>query len=194
MLILIITAGSETEPWKTLQFALQRLRVLRPQPGPDNAVTVHMRGGLYRLSDTVTLQGARDSFITIRNYQEEEVTLSGGVELDLDWQQDGDILHGEYEGECGELYYGEYRMVKARGPNIANYGINQHFSTGPYHRVAGFLVENDDCQVDSGKFSQDCPDENRNGFYLHDEMSPDWKDLDQTQILIFHSWINEFTR
>ena len=64
----------------------------------------------------------------------------------------------------------------------------------PDLRVAGFLVENEDCQVDSGKFSQDCPEENRNGFYLQDEMSPDWEDLDQTQILIFHSWINEFTR
>ena len=154
-----------------------------------------MRGGLYRLTDTVTLQGTRDSFITIRNYQEEEVTLSGGVLLDLDWQQqDGNILSGEFEGECGELYLGEFRMLKARAPNIANYGVNKHFSTGPYHRVAGFLVENEDCQVDSGKFSQDCPEENRNGFYLHDEMSPDWEDLDQTQVLIFHSWINEFTR
>ena len=93
-----------------------------------------MRGGLYRLTDTVTLQGHRDSFITIRNYQEEEVILSGGQELDLDWQQEGDILQGEYEGECGEMYYGELRMLKARGPNIANYGINKHFGTGPYHR------------------------------------------------------------
>ena len=142
-----------------------------------------MRGGVYRLADTVSLQGTRDSFITIRNYQEEEVTLSGGVLLDLDWQQqDGNILSGEFEGECGELYLGEFRMLKARAPNIANYGVNKHFSTGPYHRVAGFLVENEDCQVDSGKFSQDCPEENRNGFYLHDEMSPDWEDLDQTQI------------
>ena len=34
----------------------------------------------------------------------------------------------------------------------------------------------------------------RNGFYLEDEMSPDWEDLDQTQILFYHSWINEYVR
>ena len=153
-----------------------------------------MRGGQYRLTEKIVIQSLRDSFITVTNYQQEEVTLTGGLTLDLDWRQEGNILHGEYVGECGEMYLGDYRMIKARSPNVANYGINSHFGTGPYHKVSGFLVENDDCMVDSGKFSQDCPDENRNGFYLQDEMSPDWQDLDQTQILIFHSWINEFTR
>ena len=153
-----------------------------------------MRGGQYRLTEKIVIQSLRDSFITVTNYQQEEVTLTGGVTLDLDWRQEGNILHGEYVGECGEMYLGDYRMIKARSPNVANYGINSHFGTGPYHKVSGFLVENDVCMVDSGKFSQDCPDDNRNGFYLQDEMSPDWQDLDQTQILIFHSWINEFTR
>ena len=86
------------------------------------------------------------------------------------------------------------RMMKARSPNIAKYGVNEHYGTGPYHKVAGFLVENDQCSPDGHGFSQNCPAENRNGFYLNDEMSPDWKDLDQTQILYFHSWVNEYTR
>ena len=38
------------------------------------------------------------------------------------------------------------------------------------------------------------PPTHRNGFYLEDEMSPDWEDLDQTQILFYHSWINEYVR
>ena len=189
-----MTPGSEAQPWKSLGFALQRLRVLRPHPGPENAVTIHMRGGLYTLTERITMQGIRDSFITVTNYQQEEVTISGAVSLDLDWRQEGDVLHGSYAGECGEMYLEDFRMIKARGPNIANYGVNSHFGTGPYHKVSGFLVETDDCRVDSDKFSQNCPDQNRNGFYLRDEMSPDWQDLDQAQILIFHSWINEFTR
>ena len=87
-----------------------------------------------------------------------------------------------YQGQCGELYYGDYRMLKARSPNIADYGVNKNYATGPYHTVAGFLVENDDCQMETNKFSQNCPAENKNGFYLQDEMSPDWADLDQTQV------------
>ena len=70
-----------------------------------------------------------------------------------------------------------------------------HFGTGPYHKVAGYLVENDDCKVDTKKFSQlNCPEENKNGFYLNEEMLDNWDDLNQTQILVFHSWINEYVR
>ena len=87
-----------------------------------------------------------------------------------------------------------FRMMKARSPNIATYGVNAHYATGPYHKVAGFLVENDQCKPDGKGFSQNCPEENKDGFYLNDEMSPDWKDLDQTQILYFHSWVNEYAR
>ena len=92
-------------------------------------------------------------------------------------------------------YYHLPRLMKARSPNLGDYGINKHYGTGPYHKVAGFLVENEDCKMDTNAFSQkNCPDENRNGFYLNDEMSPDWEDLDQSQILFYHSWINEYAR
>ena len=44
-------------------------------------------------------------------------------------------------------------------------------------------MENDNCKLETNWFSQSaCPAENRNGFYLNDEMSPDWADLDQTQV------------
>ena len=57
--------------------------------------------------------------------------------------------------------------MKARSPNLGDYGINKHYGTGPYHKVAGFLVENEDCKMETNAFSQKkCPDENRNGFYF----------------------------
>ena len=85
--------------------------------------------------------------------------------------------------------------MKARSPNLGDYGINKHYGTGPYHKVAGFLVENEDCKMETNAFSQSsCPDENKNGFYINQEMSSDWQDLDQTQILFYHSWINEYAR
>ena len=190
--------GSLAQPWRTLDFAVKRVRVERTPwvtpPSADNEATINMRGGTYYLTQTVRLQGARDSFLTIKNYEEEEVTLSGGVPLDLAWEVDGSVLEAEYTGQCGELYYGDYRMLKARSPNIAQYGPNSHYATGPYHHVAGLLLETENCRVDSKRFSQPCPQENRLGFYLTDEISPDWEDLNQTQVLVFHSWINEYAR
>ena len=46
-----------------------------------------------------------------------------------------DIFTGQYQGQCGEMYYGDFRMLKARSPNIADYGVNKHYTTGPYHTV-----------------------------------------------------------
>ena len=187
--------GSETQPWASLAFAISRLREIRnweDPPGPNNMATIVMRAGTYYLQDRLRMD-TRDSYLTITS-QGEDVKVSGGLVVDVAWQH-GDILHGEYEGECGELYYGDYRMMKARSPNIAQPGLNKHFGTGPFHTVAGFLVETEGCEVESDKFSQpNCPGENRNGFYLEDEMSPDWEDLDQTLVLVYHSWVSEYAR
>ena len=60
--------------------------------------------------------------------------------------------------------------------------------------MAGLLLETETCTVNSSQFSQSCPPENKRGFYLTDELAPDWPDLNQTQVLVFHSWINEYAR
>ena len=142
---------------------------------------IHLTGGVHYLAETLELN-TRDAFLTITSYTDEEVTVSGAVPLNITWEVEGEVRRGQFPGQCGDLYYGDYRMLKARSPNIADYGVNKHFGTGPYHTVSGFLVENEDCQVETNKFSQNCPDENKKGFYLNDEMSPDWADLDQTEV------------
>ena len=48
-------------------------------------------------------------WIWIRNYRGAKVTVSGGFPLDLAWQQQGDILTGQFTGDCGEAYIGDYR-------------------------------------------------------------------------------------
>ena len=188
--------GSESDPWKSLSYAVQRIRHIRNHnnpPSAENHATIHISGAIHYIDETLILD-VRDSFLTIRNYKDEKVILSGGVPLNVSWREHGDVLYGVYMGTCGEMYYGDYRMMKARSPNIGDYGVNKHYATGPYHKVAGFLVENDDCKIDTNQFSQNCPEENKNGFYLNDEMSPDWDNLDQTEVLVYHSWIAEYAR
>ena len=48
------------------------------------------------------------------------------------------------------------------------------------------------CEMNSTKHQQSCPDENNYGFVFDDEFSADWDYLNQTQVLIFHSWIAEY--
>merc|ERR1719357_1019520 len=103
--------GTEFDPWKTLTYAVQRIRTIRNAnnpPSAENSATIHLTGGIHYLQETVSLN-SRDAFLTITNYKGEHVTISGGIPLDLAWQQTGDIRHGEYEGICGDLYYGDIR-------------------------------------------------------------------------------------
>ena len=173
---------------------MRTLRNNNNPPSEDNTATIHLSGAVHYVDATVALD-ARDSYLTIKNYNGEKVILSGGVLLNTTWNVQGDIRTAQFTGSCGEAYLGDYRLLKARSPNIADYGVNKHYATGPYHKVAGFLIENDDCKLETNQFSQqNCPEENKNGFYLNDEMSGDWENVDQTEILFFHSWINEYAR
>ena len=114
--------GSELEPWQTLQFAVERLRVLRTgssAPGPDTRATIHLSHTsshpvtsvemAHYVAETIKLSGTRDSWLTIKNYLGTEPLVSGGIPLDIEWQKEGDILTGRINATCGEMYYGGYR-------------------------------------------------------------------------------------
>ena len=61
------------------------------------------------------------------------------------------------------------------------------------HFFQDLLIETENCQK-PGKPSQDCPEENKDGFIFTDEFSADWNDLNQTQVLIFHAWVAEYAK
>ena len=46
--------------------------------------------------------------------------------------------------------------------------------------------------MNSTKHQQSCPDENNYGFVFNNEFSSDWNYVNQTRVLIFHSWIAEY--
>ena len=109
-------SGAWDEPWATLQFAVERLRVLRTgaaTPGPDTVATIHLSHSqgedIHRVAETIKLSGSRDSWLVIKNVHGTEPLVSGGIPLNLEWQQEGDILTGRVNATCGEMYYGDYR-------------------------------------------------------------------------------------
>ena len=70
--------------------------------------------------------------------------------------------------------------------SIQNNGYLEHF-------FQDLLIETENCQK-PGKPSQDCPEDNKDGFIFTDEFSADWNDLNQTQVLIFHAWVAEYAK
>ena len=56
------------------------------------------------------------------------------------------------------------------------------------------MVTTPSCEMNSTKHQQSCPDENNYGFVYNNEFSNDWNYINQTRVLIFHSWIAEYSQ
>ena len=96
-------------------------------------------------------------------------------------------------GSCSEVYLSSWRLLPARSPNTA-WGPNLSVAKGPWHSVTGILEETVSCSRESTSYHQDCPAVDREGFVISGEMDEDWGDLEQTQVVVFHSWIAEYAR
>ena len=185
-------AGSDVGPWKTMHHAIDEIRLMRPNPPTaGDHVTLSVLPGKHVLPSELGLDG-RDSFMTIRAPYDDETAISGAVYLNGNWTREGDIMTTTFQGSCGEAFVSTQRLVPARSPNLEDIRPNMNLALPPYNTVKGLLVETETCTRDSTSFQQSCPDEDRNGFIFGDEFLSDWPYLDQTRVLVFHSWIAEY--
>ena len=94
-----------------------------------------LSSGVYYQDSTIRLTG-RDSYLTIKAYNDEPVTISGGILLDNpinDWVIDGQIRTATFPlSSCGELFQGKNRLLPAKSPNV-EWGPNKNIASGEYH-------------------------------------------------------------
>ncbi len=127
--------GTIDSPFKTLEKARDAVRGLKQQNRFNAPVNVYVRGGVYRLDKTFNLtfedSGASDKPITYQAYPGEEVVISGGKKLKLDWKPykggiyvaDVSSFLGQY-GDFNSLFVDGKRAVRAREPDEGFYYIN----------------------------------------------------------------------
>ena len=191
------------------QISKKTFRAQRPaNPGPEDRASLQLLQGTYYLKQTLKLNRVKDSYLDISAYKGAFVTISGGMELNSDWEQEGSVRSTTFEGEvlfcqgdigtwfigsCAEIWLDTWRLVPARTPNT-EWGANHFVGDGPWHKITGLLEETPTCTRNSSQFSQNCPDSDRLGFVLTDEVDPNWEDLEQTEVLIYHSWVAEYAR
>ena len=122
--------GTLSAPLGTLEAARNAIRSLRQSHQlPISGVTVYLRAGVYRRSQTFELDkedsGTADSPVVYRNYQDETVRLSGGAPLtDGDFQivDDPTVLQRLPENARGNV-----RVTDLRSAGITDYGeLYQH--------------------------------------------------------------------
>ena len=74
--------GTEAQPFATLRRARDAVRQWRAAAEAGGPVTVHLRGGVYELTETLALaaedSGTKDAPVVWRNHASERVALSGG--------------------------------------------------------------------------------------------------------------------
>lgn len=114
-------------PFATLQRARDVIRTLK-QGSTNNQFTVLVRGGIYRLNETLTLgpedSGTESNPFTIRAYGKEQPILSGARPVVGFKTHKGAIRGADLKGtsleQCsfGQLFAGGKRQILARFPNF----------------------------------------------------------------------------
>ena len=135
--------GTKNKPFASILRARDAVRQLNQRK--SISITVNVRGGTYYLSEPIVFtpedSGTHESNVTYTAYQNEPVTISGAVKLDLKWSayKDG-IMQAEIPAvkqgadtwvsasNCTQLFINGKRQRLARYPN---YNAQNPLITGP---------------------------------------------------------------
>ena len=129
---------SSTTAFKTIEKARQAVDLINGSMTED--ITVHLRGGIHRLSSTLTLgpgdSGTNGFTVIYRNYGSEVPVLHGGVDLSGGW-----VLHDAVKNifkktgvttQFRQLTVNASSTIRARTPNQTNAE-----TLGPYLTMVG---------------------------------------------------------
>ena len=114
--------GTIEHPLPSLAAARDAIRELR-RKAPTGPVTVLLRGGTYRLAETLIL-GPEDSNVTYEAYPHERPILSGARRIE-GWQKAaGPLWTAPVTGDFRQLFVNGRRALRARTPTNGFYRID----------------------------------------------------------------------
>ncbi|MCL4178261.1 MAG: right-handed parallel beta-helix repeat-containing protein [Verrucomicrobia bacterium] len=164
---------SNNGPFATIHRAQTAVRDwLAASPRPDSAPRpeIHIRGGLYLLEKPLTLT-PQDSQTLIRAYRAEQPILSGGVRI-TGWKVGGD---GRWRADLP--------AVREQGWNFTQLFVNDQRRPRPrlpvtgHYLIAGELAATDEALAGVDRFQ-----------FGSGEIRPEWSNLNDVEVLAFHSW------
>lgn len=124
--------GTLENPLKTLEAARNKIRQLKELNSFKTPINVYLRNGTYPLESTFILNnqdsGESDKIITYQAYNDEKPIIIGGLEVNLNWQdQKNGIFAADVSeflnkyGEFNSLFVNNERAIRARTPNYGSY-------------------------------------------------------------------------
>jgi hypothetical protein len=185
--------GTKEKPVATLARARDLIQHLQKA----TAITVWVRGGTHYLSESLEFvshdSGVEKGPITYSAFPGERVTISGGIQLECDWQpfRDGIMMCQLSQVESNDLAFDQLfvngkRQVRARYPD---YDPSDPKSYSGYIRAAGKLPKNlsnpNPLPNKDMRFSSDAP----RGVFFDPETftSKRWEKPDQAIIHIYQA-------
>ncbi|MFC1739622.1 right-handed parallel beta-helix repeat-containing protein [Planctomycetota bacterium] len=177
------SGDSIDKPFVTIQKARDAIRSMKKESGLTQPVTVYIRGGLYELSETLvfTLEdsGTEACPITYTAYKNEEPVISGGRKITGTWKN----YRGKIkvctidEVKKGKWYFRQLfldgeRQYRARIPNDSFHRPSNHTQLkGSFYRI----IRNEE-------------DLGNNAFMYQDQEFTKWKNLNDVEVVLIHSW------
>ena len=158
--------GTIDQPFATIQKARDVIRPLVK----NESILVFFRGGTYYMGETLVFEpedsGTPSAPVTYLPYEEEEVIISGGFEVD-GWQRQGNLLVTTLgDVASGDLYFKEIyvndeRRDRARNPD-----------KGDFFRVDGSYAEKP-----------------KGAFRFHDGGIDSYENQDDVNVVMYQSWL-----
>ncbi|MFC1739698.1 right-handed parallel beta-helix repeat-containing protein [Planctomycetota bacterium] len=154
-------------PFATIQKVRDAIRAMKEKGELKSAVTVYIRGGLYELSETLvfTLEdsGTKDCPITYTAYKDEKPVISGGRKITGQWND----------------YKGKIKVCSIDEVKAGEWYFRQLFANGERQQRA--RIPNEGFYRTEGALDKD-------GFQYKQGHFKNWNNLDDVEVVIFHSW------
>ena len=167
-------------PLASLHGARNAIRALREKDAATGAVTVLVRGGVYYLDQTFTLEpqdsGTPDAMLAYAAYPGESPVISGGRVIS-GWKQEAHLWTVDGlpdEWHFGTLWVNGERRTRARTPN-----------EGYFHTAGSAPTIEDPNTGDSVV-------RNTVAFKYDDGDIARWENLDDALVVVLHSWESSF--
>ena len=150
--------GTVERPLPSLVAARDAIREMRRNP-PTGPVTVLLRGGTYRLAETLVL-GPEDSDVTFAAYPHERPILSGGRRIEGWKKAAGPLWTASANWDFRQLFVNGRRALRARTPTNGFYRID-----GPSSQDKPFLLK-----------------------YRGDDIRKSWADRGDVEVIALLAW------
>jgi hypothetical protein len=170
-------AGGEQAPFATMARAQQAVRALRQaEPQRTEPVEIEVRGGLYTLAEPIRFlpedAGRPQSETIYRARQGETPVFSGGVRL-TGWQ----VRNGRWELPLPEVKAGNWRFSQLFVNGQRRLRPRFPKGDGFYYITRPIANEGTGSRKGNNRFR-----------FRAGDLDPDWHNLSDIEILVFHNW------